>query len=354
MLNGLFTGVDLYLVGILLGEGPAGIYGMARQIRTPVRQVRQSFDGLLNPIIARTLVGAGPAETGAATAAAARLILALQLPILIALVFAGVPLLAWFGPDFAAGYWALLLLAGADMIQGAFGVSDLIILYRRPLAQLRITAANIVVNLIAGALLIVPLGSHRRRALGAVGVLAGALIRRLSLRAHFGISTALHYSAGPASPPQWPLPPPVSPGLAAPAGGRARALSRFAEALERRVGRDAEPRSLRLALALLRGRRRGLVGRWRLGGRGQGGLDALGQFVGQVFGSPLNQGAGVAFAGDDRAAVGVEPVDSPVGAGGDLIIRRLAAVLSPQAERHGPPAITIAVTSRRATRSTSS
>ena len=55
VLNGLFYRVDLYLVGILLGEGPAGIYGMARQIRTPIRQVRQSFDGLLNPIIARTL-----------------------------------------------------------------------------------------------------------------------------------------------------------------------------------------------------------------------------------------------------------------------------------------------------------
>ena len=196
-MNGLFYRVDLYLVGILLGEGPAGIYGMARQIRIPVRQVRQSFDGLLNPIIARTLAVKGAAETGAATAAAARLILALQLPILIALVFAGVPLLAWFGPEFALGYWALLLLAAADMIQGAFGVSDLIILYRRPRAQLGVTAANIAVNLIAGALLIVPFGVTGAALSVLIGVLAGALIRRLSLRRHFGIGTALHYSAGP-------------------------------------------------------------------------------------------------------------------------------------------------------------
>lgn len=197
MMNGLFYRVDLYLVGILLGEGPAGIYGMARQIRTPVRQVRQSFDGLLNPIIARTLAARGPVETGAATAAAARLILAVQLPILIALIFAGPPLLGWFGPEFVAGYWALLLLAGADMIQGAFGVSDLIILYRRPLAQLGVTAANIGVNLIAGALLILPLGVTGAGLSVLIGVLAGALIRRLSLRRHFGIGTAFHYSAGP-------------------------------------------------------------------------------------------------------------------------------------------------------------
>jgi O-antigen/teichoic acid export membrane protein len=198
-MSGLFYRVDLYLVGILLGEGPAGIYGMARQIRTPVRQVRQSFDGLLNPIIARTLAMKGAAETGAATAAAARLILAVQLPILIALVFAGVPLLAWFGPEFVLGYWALLLLAGADMIQGAFGVSDLIILYRRPRAQLAVTAANIAVNLVAGALLIAPLGVTGAAFSALIGVLAGALIRRLALRAHFGVATALHYSAGPAA-----------------------------------------------------------------------------------------------------------------------------------------------------------
>ena len=35
-----------------LGQSPAGIYAMARQIRIPVRQVRQSFDGILTPLIA--------------------------------------------------------------------------------------------------------------------------------------------------------------------------------------------------------------------------------------------------------------------------------------------------------------
>jgi O-antigen/teichoic acid export membrane protein len=196
-LSGLFVRVDLYLVGLFLGEGPAGIYGMARQIRTPIRQVRQSFEGLLNPIIARTLALRGPAATAAGTASAARLILALQLPILLGLAVAGEPLLAWFGPEFAAGYWALLLLAVAETIQGAFGVSDLIILYHRPLAQLRITLANIVVNMIAGVALIEPLGVTGAGLSVLVGVAAGALIRRAALRSHFGFGVPLHYSAGP-------------------------------------------------------------------------------------------------------------------------------------------------------------
>lgn len=197
VLSGLFGRIDLYLVGIFLGAAPAGIYGMARQIRTPVRQVRQSFDGLLNPIIARTLALKGPTETGVATASAARLILAVQLPILIALAFAGKPLLASFGPAFPPGYAALLLLAAAEMIQGAFGVSDLILLYRRPLAQISITAASIAINLAAGALLVAPLGVTGAALSVLIGVAAGAVIRRQSLRHFFQIRIALHYSAPP-------------------------------------------------------------------------------------------------------------------------------------------------------------
>lgn len=197
VLNGLFARIDLWLVGIFLGEMPAGIYGMARQIRTPVRQVRQSFDGLLNPIIARTLALKGPKETGLATASAARFILAVQLPILIALAFGGVPLLAWFGAEFVAGYWALLLLAAAETIQGAFGVSDLIILYRKPLAQLAITSANIAINVAAGWLLIAPLGVTGAGLSVLAGVAAGALIRRISLSAYFGVRAPLLHSAGP-------------------------------------------------------------------------------------------------------------------------------------------------------------
>ena len=197
VLNGLFYRIDLYLVGLFLGEGPAGIYGMARQIRTPIRQVRQSFDGLLNPVIARTLALRGPAETAAGTASAARLILALQLPILLGLAVAGESLLGWFGPVFVAGYWAMLLLAAGEAIQGAFGVSDLILLYRRPRAQLGITFANIVVNLVAGAALIGPLGVTGAGLSVLVGIAAGALIRRAALRSHFGFGVPLHYSAGP-------------------------------------------------------------------------------------------------------------------------------------------------------------
>src|ERR1700704_3970640 len=53
--NALAGRLDLYLVGAFLGDSAAGIYGMARQLRTPIRQVRHSFESLLTPIVSKTL-----------------------------------------------------------------------------------------------------------------------------------------------------------------------------------------------------------------------------------------------------------------------------------------------------------
>lgn len=189
--------LDLYLVGLFLGEVPAGIYGMARQVRTPIRQVRQSFDGLLTPIVSRTLGIAGPVRTGQATASATRLILAIQLPMLIGLVAVGEPLLAWIGPEFAAGYLALLLLAAAEAIQGAYGVSDLILLYRRPAYILWITAVGAAVNVAAGWALIPLWGVDGAAAAALAAYVAANVARRLLLARGFGIHVPLAYAGAP-------------------------------------------------------------------------------------------------------------------------------------------------------------
>jgi O-antigen/teichoic acid export membrane protein len=187
--------LDLYLVGMLLGEAPAGIYGMAQQVRTPIRQVRQSFDGLLTPIVARTLVHGGAARTGRATASASRLILAIQLPALAALAVVGAPLLALIGPEFVAGYWAMLLLGAAETVQGAFGVGDLILLFRRAQRAILVTLASVAVTLVCGPLLIGWLGL----AGGALAVLlatsGAAIVRRFILRREFGVEVPLLYAA---------------------------------------------------------------------------------------------------------------------------------------------------------------
>jgi O-antigen/teichoic acid export membrane protein len=199
LVAGLFARIDLYLVGAFLGEGPAGIYSVARQMRTPIRQVRQAFDGLLTPIVAKTLAARGPAETGTAVASASRLILAIQLPMVIGLAAIGWPLLAWFGPEFVVGYWPLVLLAAAEAILGAFGVSELIFLYRQPAIALRITLASILVYVLLGTFLVGPFGLTGAALAVLAATAAGALLRRLALVARFGVRIPLRYSAGPAA-----------------------------------------------------------------------------------------------------------------------------------------------------------
>lgn len=196
-LSGLLLRLDLYLVGILLGERSAGIYGMARQLALPIRQARQSFDGLLTPMVARTLRAGGPDAACRAVASASRLILAIQLPMVIAMVAVGAPLLHWLGPEFAAGWAAALLLGCAETVQGAFGITELLFVYRRPRLGLGIMAATLVVAL--GLTFFLTTGWGLTGAAAAV-LLTYALrtwLRRLALRRSLGVGVRLNHSLGP-------------------------------------------------------------------------------------------------------------------------------------------------------------
>lgn len=197
LLNGLYMRADLFLVGILLGEAAAGLYGMARQIVAPLRQVRQSFDGLLIPLVAKRLATRGSGASSEALASATRLILILQLPYLLAIVVVGRPLLDWMGPGFEAAYAAMAILAVAETLQSAFSIGDLVFVYLRPGLGLRMTLISIGVGIAAALLLIPPLGI----AGAALSVLAAhgvrAACRSHLLRSRFEFSAAPGHQFGP-------------------------------------------------------------------------------------------------------------------------------------------------------------
>lgn len=197
LLNVLYTRVDLYLVGVLLGEAPAGIYGMARQLVASLRQIRQSFDGLLIPLVARSLAAGGARGAGEGVASATRLVLALQLPLLLAFFAAGRPFLAWIGPDFAGAYWALVALACAETLQAAFSIGDLVFVYLRPRFGLWLTLVSIAVGIVAALLLIPAFGTAGAglSVLLAYGVRAA--IRSWALRARFGFDVPRAHNAAP-------------------------------------------------------------------------------------------------------------------------------------------------------------
>jgi O-antigen/teichoic acid export membrane protein len=197
LLNALYTRVDIWLVGLMLGAGPAGVYGMARQVAVPIRQVRQSFDGLLIPLVARTLGARGSKGSGEALASATRLILALQLPMLVAILAAGRPVLGWLGKGFEQAYWPLLALAAAEVIQAAFSIGDLVFVYLRPRLGLWLTLASIATG-VALALLLIPRWGLEGAALSVLAAYSlRAVARRWMLRARFHIAVPASHNAGP-------------------------------------------------------------------------------------------------------------------------------------------------------------
>jgi O-antigen/teichoic acid export membrane protein len=197
LLTGIFIRMDLFLVGMLLGERWAGIYGMAHQIRTPIRHVRQAFDGVLTPFVTKTLAARGAAATREALATASRFILAAQMPFVVGIVAIGVPLLELFGPGFGAGYLALLLLVIAEVVQSAFSLGDLLFVYRKPGTGLAITALSLVLGAM-GALLLIPFYGIAGAALAVlIAQLVQAMLRRRLLKSQLGASVPLAHDALP-------------------------------------------------------------------------------------------------------------------------------------------------------------
>jgi O-antigen/teichoic acid export membrane protein len=197
LLNALYTRVDLWLVGLLLGVQDAGVYGMAKQIAVPIRQVRQSFDGLLIPLVSRTLAARGSQGSGEALASATRLILVIQLPLLVALYAAGGALLGFLGKGFAAGYWPVLALAAAETVQAAFSIGDLVFVYLQPRLGLWLTLASIGVGIVA-ALLLIPVWGVSGAALSVLAAYAvRAAWRSIVLRGRFHFDVPHTHHAGP-------------------------------------------------------------------------------------------------------------------------------------------------------------
>jgi len=228
LLNALYTRIDLWIVGLLLGASAAGVYGMAKQIAVPIRQVRQSFDGLLIPLVARTLGARGSQGSGEALASATRLILVIQLPLLVGLYAAGGLVLDLIGKGFAAAYWPVLALAAAETVQAAFSIGDLVFVYLKPRLGLWLTLGSIAVG-IAAALLLIP----RWGLVGAASsVLAAyslrALWRSAVLRGRFHFDVPHTHHAGPFVA--------AAAGLAAAAAARTGAAGPAGEALALAAG----------------------------------------------------------------------------------------------------------------------
>ncbi|HEY0412334.1 MAG TPA: oligosaccharide flippase family protein [Allosphingosinicella sp.] len=198
VIDALYTRLDLYLVGLLLGQHAAGVYAMARQLSLPVRQIRQAFDAMLVPAVARTVSEAGAAEAAKPVAAAARLILVVQFAAMLFLTAVGRPLLSLVGAGFEEGFVPLLLLAAGELLQGAFGASELVLIYLRPRRAALLTTGFAAFSALTAWLLVRSFGLTGVAFAALLGYAARAAARRASLGRDFSSRISPHYWSGPA------------------------------------------------------------------------------------------------------------------------------------------------------------
>ena len=82
-------------------------------------------------------------------------------------------------------------------MQGAYGIGDLLFVYRRPRLGLQIYGANVGVALIAGYMLTSTFGIDGAAAAVLITYAVRAWLRRAVLRASLGVGVPIHHSLGP-------------------------------------------------------------------------------------------------------------------------------------------------------------
>ncbi|HHI88951.1 MAG TPA: polysaccharide biosynthesis protein [Hellea balneolensis] len=132
ILNFSLQRLDVYLLSALADARSVGIYGMALQIATSVKKIRQSFDPILNPVMASTYNAHGAKAAAREMARVSSWIALIQCLVISVLFVYGDALMSAFGPAFVSGGLVLFLIVLADLINGTVGISELLLILRKP------------------------------------------------------------------------------------------------------------------------------------------------------------------------------------------------------------------------------
>ena len=183
----LIMRMDVLLLGFM---GPSvgvslstiGIFVASVEISGGMRKVRQAFDPMFTPIIARQSALQDRAAMEQSFAQLGRWVLAAQLPLMGVLCLAGGIGLDIFGPGFRAGSLWVALLAIAHATNSFVGLAETVIMIERPKLNLINSGATVVLQLGASLLLIPWLGATGA-ALGMVlAYVTQGVLRYLELR----------------------------------------------------------------------------------------------------------------------------------------------------------------------------
>ncbi|MFC7050733.1 oligosaccharide flippase family protein [Emcibacter nanhaiensis] len=124
--------VDVFMLSWLTGSTTVGIYGMALQVATTVKKIRQSFDPILEPVLSQSAETDDLKKTVSEMAQVSYWMASIQVIIVVMLFFYGSALMSLFGSEFSAAGIMLSLIILGDAVNGSLGISELLLLYKKP------------------------------------------------------------------------------------------------------------------------------------------------------------------------------------------------------------------------------
>ncbi|MEP6956511.1 MAG: polysaccharide biosynthesis C-terminal domain-containing protein, partial [Chthoniobacterales bacterium] len=190
LLNMLIMRMDVLLLGFMgprvgVSIGTIGVFVASVEVAGGMRKVRQAFDPMFTPLIARQSAMQDRAAMEESFAQLGRWVLAAQLPLMGVLCLSGGIGLDIFGPGFRAGAMWVALLAVAHATNSFVGLAETVIMIQRP--RLNLINSGFTVLLQFGAsLLLIPWLGATGAALGMVlAYVMQGLLRYLELRIIF-------------------------------------------------------------------------------------------------------------------------------------------------------------------------
>ncbi|CAN5444528.1 Wzx-type polysaccharide biosynthesis protein UppV [soil metagenome] len=164
LLNLLIMRMDVLLLGMLgpragVSLATIGVFVASVEISGGMRKVRQAFDPMFTPIIARQSAVKDQAAMEKSFAQLGRWVLAAQLPLMGVLCVAGGIGLDLFGPGFRIGILWVALLAVAHATSSFVGLAETVIMIQRPKLNLVNSGFTVLLQLGASLVLIPWLGA---------------------------------------------------------------------------------------------------------------------------------------------------------------------------------------------------
>jgi O-antigen/teichoic acid export membrane protein len=145
--------LDVMILGYFMPVAQVGIYGMAREVAFVVKKNRQAIEPIFAPIVSEQIQKGETRRVSNSMSTVTRWTLAISLPYVGLLYFAGDIILGLYGPAVVAGTNAAVLLSLAHLVNSVFIFAELMLLMAgRPYLNL----VNMVLTvLISGSLCIV-------------------------------------------------------------------------------------------------------------------------------------------------------------------------------------------------------